>query len=191
MTISSENFEEWWKQFAEKTGAKKESTKQALKEVFDNAFNDSEGQLKICHADCIRMVSFQNAHRGIPSLVKEIAKSQQKKDSFLMISNYANNLSVDEKIISQKLLRDLGWEGFTYGDFLLKCLDCLVCMGKISKVRFCRGRPGHVYQKQEHICPFSDMIIDRFGTPQSYTCRLDWNNGVIIRGRFPESKVKE
>lgn len=53
-----------------------------------------------------------------------------------------------EQFTTQKLLRSLGWADRSRGDMLRIALDFAVCNGLLTKIRFGRGRLGHIYTNQ-------------------------------------------
>lgn len=182
MTFIEELVDGYWKDFSEKTGITDERTERYFKDILLKASHSSDF-IKLCHLDKRRMIARQMGTSGIPKLInKELSKDVGKKQAFLQVLEYVTNLEEEEDIYSKKVLKELKWS-MTYGDMLLKVLDFLVCWGKISKVRFCRGRPGHQYKKSKHSCPYASITVDEFGLPINFQCMFNWNEGMIIKGR--------
>jgi len=177
--------DEYWKKFSSKTQIENENTEKAFKELFLQAFHETQRQQKICFKDEVRMISLQMAKGGILRLVKEIKKDPAKRSAFCEILNYVGGKPNDTVIVTKKVLKEMGWSGFTYGDFLLRCLELFVCMGMLQKKRFVKGKPGHKYVKRTHECEFADIHQDFYGIPENYKCNFNWKECAIISGRFP------
>jgi len=176
--------EEIWKRFAKKAGLR--TNNEDLKIAFEEAVKESSTFRKIqriCHADRRRMISWHMANSGIPSLVKDIAKDKGKRATFLEILNWVSTHR--DRISSKRILKEFGWSGHTYGDFVLRCLELLVCLGTLTKLRFATGRPGHLYIRGGSECEFALVKRDAWLIPNRFTCLFDWNKAVSIKRKFP------
>jgi len=177
---------EYWEKFSKRTRIRSENAEKAFKDLFLKAFHEKMKQQKICFADEVRMISLQMGKGGIPRLVREVSRDKAKRSAFCEILNYVGSKPNDTVIVTKKVLKEMGWSGFTYGDFVLRCLELFVCMGMLQKKRFVKGKPGHRYVKKPHECEFADIRQDFYGVPEYFKCNFKWEEGAIIHGRYPE-----
>lgn len=92
---------------------------------------------------CPNKVSKCQAHDKIKKIQKHWKKGLYQKEGFLEVVEFVRKLKIGEKINQPKVTSLFGWNKHSDGDFVRSCLDNLICMGFLSKIKYLKGRGGH------------------------------------------------